>query len=791
MKGAWRVALATLLVAAGAASTHAEEKRAGRKSVALVLDTSTSMRENDPQRYTLEISQIVSDLLDDGDTLTVIRMPRVGLFQQVTCSDGVSPSLALSSDGTDRAGFKRRLDTLVAYDTGTHFAASIRTAIQALGRQPDQPRLLLIVADSGGLGSCESSLTRELVALRREGVTLAAINLGGGAGAFERNPAFELTASAHDASELVAAVARVYQQFLGGRRVLTGDAQGRVEVEIVPFVREAFLVFAADGPLGAVSEGRDNPGATEIELNFRGGGGARGLDGKDREYRIVHLRHPNAGRFRFEASGLASEAGWMLIQDSSVGVRLASSPTVPSGVAATLEVQLVDEETGALIADSSLLPGLAVTAEIEGRTVTLRDDGTGSDRVAGDGVFATGIELSRLGPHDLPVHLSSNFLDRHRSLELTVIEGGWELRVTSPASGQAGSPLELSVEAVPVGLAARLMAPDRVEATAAGVVLTLDRSSQDSRRFTATWVPPEPGSWQMEYRAVGGSETTPARAALTVTGVLKLGAAKPVVLGPVRAEAEATGELALEGATVRGSFVVEATSDFAGERVRLEIDPGNGWVPLGSSPAALELRADGPAAWRVRPAWPVRLRAASCPEATAASQRFTIRLSQRGGSEQLEVPLVVTIEPESWWICWWPMLALVAAAIVAAVVIHGYVSPSRFAPRLAVWLSPELDLAEGFAHPIRGTRGTGSGFYRDASVFICGDYRLAAKAGGAVARLRADGRGVRIRPAHGAVLHRQTADGGWEELPPEETPVRLGTLYKNDLASLFFEVRHG
>ncbi len=784
MRAATTAAVAALLAAGGACPLLAAGGT-GPKSVALVLDTSRSMIENDPQRYTSEISQIVSDLLSDGDELTVVRMPKDGFFYTPDCSEGVTPALARTSAGADRLGFKRSLDALVRYDTGTFFAAPIRTAIAALRRHPDRPRLLLVVADSGGLGDCETALTRELSALERDGATLAAINLGGDAGAFDRNPAFGLTASARDAEELIAAVARVYQRFLGGRQVATGNARGKVQVEIAPAVREAFLVFAADGPLGVVSEAAGNPGAHTVDLDFRGGGGAQGLDGRQREYRIVRLQRPNAGRWTFEASGLTSQAGWMLIQDSAVGVRLVSSPTVTAGMAATIEAQLVDEETGAAITDSSFLQGLGMTAQIEGRNVTLRDDGQGGDRLAGDGIFSTAVEMNRLGQHEIPVHLASSLLDRDRTLGLEVAASSWELRVSSPAVAEAGSPVELAVETVPIGRAEALKAPERIDVTAAGQVVQLTSSPARKGLYTGSWVPAEPGTVTLEYQPVGGSAALPVSATMTVNSVLKLGPAQPVTLVPVQAHGEATGELALARATVHGTFVLEASSDFARRRALLEIDPGSGWVALGATPVPLELGSGRPAIWRLR------LRAAACPEPASAGDPFVIHLVQRGGSARLSIPLAVVIEPEPWWICWWPVLALALAGLAAAVVIHGFVSPSRFAPRLGVLLSPELDLGEGFFHPIRGTRGSGSGFYRDATVFVCGDYRLSGRTDGAVARLRADGRGVRIRTVPGATLLRQNADGGWEALPEEETSLRLGALYRNDLATLFFEVRHG
>jgi hypothetical protein len=129
--------------------------------------------------------------------------------------------------------------------------------------------------------------------------------------------------------------------------------------------------------------------------------------------------------------------------------------------------------------------------------------------------------------------------------------------------------------------------------------------------------------------------------------------------------------------------------------------------------------------------------------------------------------------------------------VAGGVVVHGFVSPSRFAPRLGVMLSPEEDLNEGFFHPLRAQRGSGAGFYRDARVYVRPDYRLSASPQGALARLRADRAHVRVQPLPGASVYRQTADGRWEPMPPDESLARFGLLYRNESGSLYFEVRNG
>ncbi|MEM8933407.1 MAG: VWA domain-containing protein, partial [Acidobacteriota bacterium] len=199
------------------ASALAGELDDGRE-IALVIDTSRSMRGNDPGRYTLLIAQILGDLLADDDGLTVIRMAK----KETGCDTGADPRLTRRLDPRDRISFERQLEPLLRFNTGTNFAAALRTAMSVLDRVPERRRLLLVIADSGGLGPCAKVFESELLALRARGVELAAIHLGKRSGAFDGHPAFAATRTAADSEELVATVAAIYQRFLGARRVQTG-----------------------------------------------------------------------------------------------------------------------------------------------------------------------------------------------------------------------------------------------------------------------------------------------------------------------------------------------------------------------------------------------------------------------------------------------------------------------------------------------------------------------------------------------------------------------------------------
>src|SRR5262249_17281483 len=191
-------------------------------------------------------------------------------------------------------------------------------------------------------------------------------------------------------------------------------------------------------------------------------------------------------------------------------------------------------------------------------------------------------------------------------------------------------------------------------------------------------------------------------------------------------------------------------------------------------------------------AWPVRLRVVDGPEGSGRREfRRVVTATDADGREQKSVvPLAVEVVPEPWLRCWWPLLALALGAALAGFVAYGFWSPSRFPGRLGVVLSPEADMNEGLLYPIRCQRGPGSGFFRDARAHVCQDFRLSGRARSAVALLRAEAKQVRIAAAPGAAVWRRGADGGWEPLPAGESTARFGTIYKNDLGSLFFELRN-
>ncbi|MEE8586960.1 MAG: hypothetical protein V3T83_19130, partial [Acidobacteriota bacterium] len=261
----------------------------------------------------------------------------------------------------------------------------------------------------------------------------------------------------------------------------------------------------------------------------------------------------------------------------------------------------------------------------------------------------------------------------------------------------------------------------------------------------------------------------------------------PLDLGSLTSGQSAEQPLDLSQADVRGHYKITARSDFDQQGVELEIFDGQQWRPLNSQPVELDASASRQ--------WPVRITVARCPQGSSADQLRNLFLQAVAASgalsAQQSIPLRVAVAEDSFLTCWWPLLAALLGAMLTGVLIHGYWWPFRFPPRLGVVLSPEEDMSEGFFHPIRAHKGTRRGFYSHAACFICGDFRLSGKSSNAIARLRAQGSRVVVKPFHGASLCRRTADDEWEIVQEAETLARFGDVYRNGDSSLFFEIRNG
>ncbi|HLC16155.1 MAG TPA: hypothetical protein VJL89_08010, partial [Thermodesulfovibrionia bacterium] len=75
------------------------------RRVVILIDTSGSMSSSDKPRYAVQLSKIISELVEAGDELSVVRLP-----ENDSCSAGPNSSLALPFNSADLSGFKEQLD---------------------------------------------------------------------------------------------------------------------------------------------------------------------------------------------------------------------------------------------------------------------------------------------------------------------------------------------------------------------------------------------------------------------------------------------------------------------------------------------------------------------------------------------------------------------------------------------------------------------------------------------------------------------------------------------------------
>jgi len=754
------------------------------RRVAIIIDTSGSMLESDRPRYTVQLGQIIGDLLSDADHLTVIRLPQ----SEPSCADGPNPALAIALHRGDRAGFQRGLNSLIGYGGDNYFAAPIRTALQMLSMESNIQRLLLMIADSGGLGNCDTELTADLVRLHQSGALIAAINIGSTLGAFEHNVAFDIRTPATDSEKLVRAVAEVYQRFLGAKKVQTGRVEGgEVRVQVDAFARSAFLVVAADGPVGKIQAGAGNPGAASMDLDHLGGGKSEGLDRVTRVYRIVKLNRPAAGSWTFSVSGSSASSGWMFVEDLAVGLRMVSAAQAPEGVPSTIEFEVFDEQTGKTISDLGLLRGLDVAADIDGQKVRFSHDGSGGNPSRNGGLTGT-VTFQKSGKHQFLAYLISDTLQRTFSFETDVLQVAWRLQPLTPKRVPYGSMTVAKVRVDRIGSAA-FPFPPAIELEAAGLHVTLkdDGLNGDERAgdgvYSGPWNPGVVGAQTLNY---SGPNILAAVQQVEAVGHIDF-AAGPCAFGVLHGGSEGHASLDLSASRVGGWLDLELRSGLHAPGAALEIDNGSGWQPIGDKPVALRLDEHSPKTW------PIRLRVGDCAGNRGFSSAPQMRLRTVGvdGSPlEFSVPMQVEIVPDSWFHCWWPILAVIAGSLFALFVFYGYWSPSRFAARVGVMLSTEEDIdAEGFFHPIRGQPGSRSGFYHDATVYISRDFRISGKPPNALVQLRANGSQVRLSPYNGESVWRQSSDGEWEPIPEEEMAARPGVKYRNEARTIYFELR--
>lgn len=812
-----------------------------QRKVAVIVDTSSSMRQNDRPRYSAQVAKILSDLMGDQDHYAVLRMPSyarrvagIPLLGTEDCQALADPTLMHEWNAAGRLSYKDGLDNLVQFNAaGTYFSADVHTALPFLGTSGQ--RLLLIVTDAevSDVG-CTDQAQEEIARFRASGATTALINVGQGAG-FQNSNAFTFQRAAPDSRNLIAAVAEIYQRFLGSQKLVQGNWQGSATLPVDPHVKAAYFIAAADGSVGALRGAPNNPSA-QIDYNYRGGGETTGVDGRQRGYRIAHLVNPSAGTYTFQATSGNDPGGWILIQEYAIGLRSATEGPVAPGTPSKVRFELFDERNGRPITDTSSQPDLRVTVTLDGKTETLTNPV--------NGVFTTERTFSSVGFKPYTARLEGRFIDRRSSGQAEVINGGWRLSNLSPSEARLNDTVVLKVKADSFG--GRAARPGRILGIMpGGLTMVLNDSGKDGDEkagdgiYSVRWVTGREGRVQLEFRGeTPNVETMPAEITVKAPSAavqpappsqqqdqpvpvppgttppqaaqrpssqstspppppplpplvpappdFEWGSGRSVVFGKIKGSQTGSGLLDLNGAKVSAPTEVEVSTDFKKKKATLEINTGRGWKPISDLPERLTLEPGQSHQFAMR------LKVEECPEACGPGERHGIKLTARkpgGGDAPLSVPVEVEVVPEPWWWCWRRELIGALIGLVSGVILYGFIVPLRFKRRLGVQLATDENISEGRFYELRSRRGSRIGWYRDSRVYLSDGFVISGKKRGALVSFIASRNGLVVRPVGGRTMMRQRIDGEWETVTGDQ-PGRVGSLYRNEGGSLYFEIRN-
>jgi hypothetical protein len=306
--------------------------------------------------------------------------------------------------------------------------------------------------------------------------------------------------------------------------------------------------------------------------------------------------------------------------------------------------------------------------------------------------------------------------------------------------------------------------------------------------YSGSWTPERVGSVALAFTETDGTALRAPDTQVNIIGWVMLRGPDRLAIGTLRSNGSGEATLDLSASDIHGEATVVLDAELAAGGLRLEVETAPGeWRALDADSAVpVTLSA-------ARTRWSIRLLASRCPPKLNTEQAGLLRLRAPGADapeQSLAVALIAATAPLPWIVCLWPYLLAGTLAILAVIIAWGILSPARFPRTLGIVLSPEEDLDEGFFQLIRARKGTGSGFYRDARACIGSDFRIGGRQAGVVFCLIAGRPRPRIRCLGGQVILRRTAEDEWEPIGSAEQFITMGTLYRNESATLFFTLRN-
>jgi hypothetical protein len=444
-----------LLMAVLAANAFAQDRRPATADAVVIVDTSTSMRQNgmDPTRASLLVTKLLADIVP-GD-LAVVRLldldydkdviPSRPTGTLVPCSEDPSRTChsvdaatdwegdarsrqlgALARPARGDAAFKQALEGhLEQRSNNSMFHLAFRAAQGIFDRHGNDrsraagvPRTVIWLSD--GRSDSAPVVRHAIGELTAEGIAVEAIVFGLGD--------TDLATAAGLTPRRVSTPAEIMKAFAGSfRRIVQApyEIDNLVSVQpgfdMKPHVDEAWIVVYGDDTLGDVTiDGPQQPVRADYAADRWEGAGA---------YRVAYIERPAAGRWTVRASGGGPGVAYAVVQRSALAPVLLEPQRALAGTPVRL-IGGISGGKGHLTTDSELLRDATFTAEVEGQSVGLSDSGVKPDVAAGDGRFTATVTFRGSGKVPVRLHVHSPLIDR--TVDAVVNVAG-SFRYTGPA----------------------------------------------------------------------------------------------------------------------------------------------------------------------------------------------------------------------------------------------------------------------------------------------------------------------------------------------------------------------
>ncbi len=395
-----------------------------RLRVAVVLDASASMKQNDPDLLARLAARLVTDLADERDEVTLV-------------SFGTTGRKLVTASGKERAKFMTALDALAPTESCTDYARGLTAAAKAFqGKRPAGERRLVVFLTDGeyhpapaGEDRCtpdsrfenkrmsdadrqgySERVTRAAGDLSRRGAKVFVVGLGRGFQKAERSRRLLASVAQSTGGRLLVAGSadRVPELFtdvfaaLVGSPVQKPPAAKAVNFQVPPDTKHLHLIVRTDsGELpvkftdsggAAFPFGKAAPAVRGPEFRVERGRKRRG-------YAVYQVDKPKPGRYSFSrTTGAAPLRVWALY-DVGTALRIEKlAKSIADGAPVRGRVALRSRHGKPIVWPASYLNKVTFTVSVEGKKKSLRADAAGDQ----------GFDFPALPPRDAPYTLQAS-----------------------------------------------------------------------------------------------------------------------------------------------------------------------------------------------------------------------------------------------------------------------------------------------------------------------------------------------------------------------------------------------